>query len=135
VSAEVAAGSKAFERLLELDTQRMAEGMRVLAANADFREAITSNDANALTPMLAKAGKGIGAPLMMLVGVDHRIVASTVPAEVGRRTAFPKLLDRASAAQQSWGHRADRRPALSARDRPGDGAVAGRLGRLRLQDQ
>ena len=103
VSAEVATGARAFERLLDLDTQRMAEGMRVLASEAELRDGITANDRNALMPMLTKQGKRIGAPLMILVGADHRVIAATLEPEVGRRTLFPKLLDRATAAQQASG--------------------------------
>ena len=57
VKSGVAIGAKAFERFLDLDTQRMAEGMRVLAADSHFRELITANDRAELTPMLAKTGK------------------------------------------------------------------------------
>jgi len=101
VKGQVATGAKAFERFLDLDTQRMAEGMRVLAADTAFREAIIANDRAALAPMLAKTSKGLGAPLALLVGTDRRIVASTLESEIGRAAAYPKLLDRATAAQQA----------------------------------
>src|SRR4030095_339655 len=103
VSTEVSRGAKAFERLLDLDTQRLAEGTRVLAAEPAFREGITTNDRNALTPMLTKQGKRIGASLMMLVGPDYKVITATLEPEVGRRILFPKLLDRAAAAQQASG--------------------------------
>jgi diguanylate cyclase (GGDEF)-like protein len=103
VSSEVGAGTKAFERVLDLDTQRMAEGMGVLAGDPAFRDGITANDRNALATMLAKQGKRIGAPLMMVVGPDHRVIAATLEPEIGRRIGFPKLLDRAAAAQQASG--------------------------------
>ena len=51
--------------------------------------------------MVAKMGKGIGAPLTLLVGVDRRVITATLQSEVGRGIAFPKLLDRATAAQQA----------------------------------
>jgi diguanylate cyclase (GGDEF)-like protein len=103
VRSDVAIGAKAFERFLDVDTQRMAEGMRVLAADAPFREALTENDRLALTPKLSKMGRGIGASLTLLVGVDRRVVAATLESELGRTIAFPKLLDRATAAQQASG--------------------------------
>src|SRR6516165_828349 len=103
VKAAVVIGAKAFERFLDLDTQRMAEGMRVLAADPHFQEQITANDRAELTPMLAKTGRGIGAPLTLLVGVDRRVIAATPETEVGRGIAFPKLLDRATAAQRASG--------------------------------
>jgi len=36
---QVAAGAKSFERLLELDSQRLVEGARLLAADPAFRDA------------------------------------------------------------------------------------------------
>jgi diguanylate cyclase (GGDEF)-like protein len=48
-------------------------------------------------------GKGIGAPLTLLVGVDRRVIAAVPETEVGRGIAFPKLLDRATVAQQASG--------------------------------
>ena len=38
VGDEVVAGARAFERLLELDSQRLVEGARLLAADPAFRE-------------------------------------------------------------------------------------------------
>ena len=38
---------------------------------------------------------------MLLVDGDRRIVAGTLPAEIGKRFTQSKLLDRASAAQQA----------------------------------
>jgi hypothetical protein len=38
VTAEVVAGSRAFERLIELDALRLIEGARQLAADPAFRE-------------------------------------------------------------------------------------------------
>ena len=90
---------------------------------------MTAGDRNALTPMLAKQGKRIGAGVMLLIGADHRVIAGTLEPEIGRRADYPKLLDRAAAAQQASGIVLIGRPALSARDRAGDGAVAGGMGR------
>jgi diguanylate cyclase (GGDEF)-like protein len=103
VGTDVQAGAHAFDRLLDLDTQRLVEGTRLLAVDAVFRESITAGDRNALTTMLAKQGKRMGAAVTMLVGVDHRVVAGTLEPEIGRRVGYGKLLDRAAAAQQASG--------------------------------
>ncbi len=135
VSAEVTTGARAFERLLDLDTQRMAEGMRVLAAEAAFREGITANDRNALTPMLAKQGKRIGCP------ADDagraRPQGDRGDARAGSRSPDPVPEAPRPCRRGATGvrYRAGRRPALPARGRSGDGAAAGRMGRRRLQGQ
>ncbi|MEO8304274.1 MAG: EAL domain-containing protein [Betaproteobacteria bacterium] len=103
VIADIATGARTFERFLELDTQRLVEGSRLLVADKEFREGVIAADLNVLTPMLGKQGKRMGAAVIMLVGVDHRVIAATLEPEVGRRIGFAKLLDRAAAAQQASG--------------------------------
>jgi diguanylate cyclase (GGDEF)-like protein len=101
VTEQVVAGSKAFERLIELDSLRLVEGTRLLAADPAFRETASGADLATLSPVLAKHGRGMGSSVMLLIDGDRRIVAGTLAAEIGKRFAHPKLLDRASAAQQS----------------------------------
>jgi diguanylate cyclase (GGDEF)-like protein len=72
-----------------------------LAADPVFRETAIGADRGTLGPALATHSKRIGSSLMLLIDGDRRIVAGTLPAEIGKRFAQPKLLDRALAAQQS----------------------------------
>jgi diguanylate cyclase (GGDEF)-like protein len=101
VTAEVIAGARAFERLIELDAQRLAEGTRLLAADPAFRETAAGADRGTLSPELVKHGRRIGSSVMLLIDADRRIVAGTLPAEIGKRFTQTKMLDRATAAQQS----------------------------------
>ena len=101
VGTKVVAGSRAFERLLELDAQRLIEGARLLTADPAFRETVTTGDRATLGPALAKHGKRIGSAVMLLVDADRRIAAGTVAAEIGRGFGSGKILDRASATQQA----------------------------------
>ena len=103
VSTDIVAGGRAFERLLELDTQRLIEGVRLLTADPAFREMAIAGDRNALSPVLAKQAKRTNAAVMLLVGADHRTIAGTPENEVGRRVTYARLLDRAAAAQQAAG--------------------------------
>ncbi len=103
VIEDVVAGARVFERLLELDTQRLVEGTRLLAADPAFRDSVTAGDANVVAPILAKHGKRMNATVVLLISPDHRIVAGTLEAEIGRRITFPKLLDRAALVQQATG--------------------------------
>ena len=101
VTDQVVVGAKAFERLLELDSQRLVEGARLLAADPAFRETATGVDRGTLGPELAKHGKRIGSAVTLLIDGDRRIAAGTLAAEIGKRFGQSKLLDRASAAEQS----------------------------------
>ncbi len=101
VGAEVVAGSRAFERLLETDSQRLAEGARLLTGDTAFRDMVTAGDRSALAPVLAKHKTRIGSAVMLLIDIDRNVAASTIAAEVGKKFMQSKLLDRASAAQQA----------------------------------
>jgi len=101
VTDGVVAGSKVFERLFEIDSQRLVEGTRLLAADAAFRETASGPDRGTLSLALTKHGRRIGASVMLLIDSDRQIVAGTLPAEIGKRFVHAKLLDRASLAQQS----------------------------------
>ncbi len=103
VSADVIAAARVFDRMLELDQQRLVEGARLLSADSAFREGISSADRTALGPMLAAQGKRMNASVMLVINGDHRVVAGTLDAEIGRRIGFQKLLDRAGLAQQATG--------------------------------
>ena len=104
VGTEVVAGARAFERLLELDSQRLVEGARLLAADPAFRETATTGERGTLGPVLAKHGKRIGSAVMLLVDGERRVVAGTLAPEIGKRFSQSKLLDRASAACPSAGN-------------------------------
>jgi diguanylate cyclase (GGDEF)-like protein len=97
---ELAAGARVFDRLLEQDTQRLAQGARLLSADYAFREAIATRDAETITSVLANHGERINADVMMLVGLDQRVIADTLGATTGTTFAFPALLARAESAQQ-----------------------------------
>ena len=101
VVASVGAGSKAFERLIEVDSQRLVEGARQLAADPAFRETASGPDRGTLSPALVKHAHRIGSSVMLVIDSDRRIVAGTLPAEIGKRFSQTKLLDRATSAQQS----------------------------------
>jgi diguanylate cyclase (GGDEF)-like protein len=103
VNEDVVAGARVFERLLELDAQRLVEGTRLLSADPVFREGVLAGDSNVVTPILAKQGKRMNASVVLLINGDHRVTAGTLDAEIGRRIGFPKLLDRAALVQQATG--------------------------------
>ncbi|HEX5865824.1 MAG TPA: EAL domain-containing protein [Casimicrobiaceae bacterium] len=98
---ELVAGARVFDRLLEQDTQRLAQGARLMSADYAFREAIATGDADTITSVLANHGRRIDADVMMLIGLDQRVIADTLDATPGAAFPFPALLAKAEAAQQS----------------------------------
>ena len=99
--AEIAAGARVFDRLLNQDTERLVQGARLLTADYAFREAVSTGDSATVTSVLANHGKRIDAALMMLIGLDQRVIADTMESATGQPFAFPELLDKAEASQQS----------------------------------
>ncbi len=98
---ELVAGARVFDRLLEQDTQRLVQGARLLSADYAFREAIATGDADTITSVLSNHGRRIDADVMMLVGLDQRVIADTLGATMGATFPFPALLAKAEAAQES----------------------------------
>src|SRR5215471_435686 len=101
VGDELAAGARVFDRLLEQDTQRLMQGARLLSSDYAFREAIATGDADTLQSVLANHGKRIEADLMMLIGLDKRVVADTLGNVAGEGFPFPKLLAEAEGSGQA----------------------------------
>lgn len=98
---ELAAGARVFDRLLEQDTQRLVQGARLLSADYAFREAIATGDAETITSVLINHGRRIDADVMMLIGLDQRVIADTLGATTGQTFAFPVLLAKVQAAHQA----------------------------------
>jgi len=98
---ELAAGSRIFDRLLEQDTQRLVQGARLLSSDYAFREAIATGDAETVNSVLANHGKRIEADLMMLIGLDKRVIADTLGNVAGDTFPFPKLLAEAEGSGQA----------------------------------
>jgi diguanylate cyclase (GGDEF)-like protein len=98
---ELVAGARVFDRLLEQDTQRLVQGARLMSADYAFREAIATRDADTITSVLANHGRRIDANVMMLIGLDQRVIADTLGAATGAAFPFPALLAKAEAGQRS----------------------------------
>ena len=101
VSAEITAGAHVFERSLQQDTLRLVQGARLLTADYAFREAAATQDAETVTSVLANHGKRIDASLMMLVGLDQRVIADTMSGARGQPFPFPELLEHPESSQRA----------------------------------
>ncbi|MDQ6620013.1 MAG: diguanylate cyclase, partial [Pseudomonadota bacterium] len=101
IGEDLAAGAQLFNRLLEQDRLRLVQGARLLSSDYALREAIASNDRATISSVLVNHGKRIDAALMMLVGLDQRVMADTLDADVHEPFPFPKLLGEAERRQQA----------------------------------
>jgi hypothetical protein len=78
VNAEIVAGTLVFDRFLAQDTDRMVQGARLLTGDYAFREAVATGDSETVSSVLANHGNRIDAALMMLVGLDQRVIADSI---------------------------------------------------------
>ena len=101
VGAEVLAGTRVFDRVIRQDHDRLRQGARLLTADYAFREAITTGDTETIASVLANHGDRIGATVMMLVGLDRRVLADTAGTTTGQRFAFPDLLETTDGREKS----------------------------------
>ena len=101
IGERLVTGGLVFRRLLEQDVQRLVQDARVLSADYAFRQAIATGDRETIASVLANHGKRIDADVMMLVGLDQRVIADTLYAAAGKAFAFPRLVSQAQASQQA----------------------------------
>ncbi|TMH59659.1 MAG: EAL domain-containing protein [Betaproteobacteria bacterium] len=101
VGDELVGGARVVDLLLDQYTQRLFQGARLLSADYAFRGAIATEDADTIRSALVNHGKRIDADLMMLVGLDQRVLADTLDAAAGNAFAFPTLLASAEASHQA----------------------------------
>ena len=76
---ELITGERVFNRVLDQSADQLAQGARILSSDFAFREAIASNDRATITSALANHGARIKADVMLLVGLDQKVIADTLP--------------------------------------------------------
>ena len=95
---ELASAMNAFTRQLNLLSQRVTDGVEVLALDYPLRAAIAKQDRDTELSVLRNHGRRIGATRMMLVALDGTISADTAaPAHGQRPFPFASLLQAAAA--------------------------------------
>jgi diguanylate cyclase (GGDEF)-like protein len=93
IGEELVTGERVFERLLDQDALRVTQAVRILASDFAFREALATHDKQTITSALQNHGARVNAQVMMLVGLDHQILADVsggVPE--GENFPLPKML-------------------------------------------
>ncbi|SDR92504.1 diguanylate cyclase (GGDEF) domain-containing protein [Pseudomonas cedrina] len=85
--AQLEVGTRVFERLLDVRGRRLADGVQLLAADFGFRDAVASGDSATMRSVLLNHGKRINASDMILLGMDGKVLASTLK-EVAEGSTF-----------------------------------------------
>jgi diguanylate cyclase (GGDEF)-like protein len=75
---QLAVGSRVFERLLDVRGRRLGDGVKLLAADFGFRDAVASGDSATIRSALLNHGARIGASDMFLLGMDGTVLASSI---------------------------------------------------------
>ena len=78
--AQLDVGARVFERLLDVRGRRLADGVQLLAADFGFRDAVASGDSATMRSVLLNHGRRINASDMILLGMDGKVLASTLDA-------------------------------------------------------
>ena len=103
IGEELVRGARVFDRLKQQDSERLVQGVRLLSSDYAFREAIAGGDGGTIASVLWTYGKRIDADIMMLAGLDGRVVADTDRDAWGKPFPFPRMLaDAAKSQHSSW---------------------------------
>lgn len=76
--AQLEVGARVFERLLDVRGRRLADGVQLLASDFGFRDAVASGDSATMRSVLFNHGKRLNASDMILLGMDGKVLASTL---------------------------------------------------------
>ncbi len=71
-------GLRVFERLIDMRGRQLRDGVQVLAADFGFKDAVASGDTLTLQSAMANQAARINASEAMLLGLDGRILASSL---------------------------------------------------------
>ncbi len=77
IDDQLVVGERMLAELLQKRVSMLTQAARVLAADYAFREALASHDDETIVSALENHGARIDAQVMMLVGLDGRVVART----------------------------------------------------------
>jgi len=95
-------GTRVFERLLDVQSRRLSDGVQLLAADFGFRDAVASGDSATIRSVLINHGKRINATDMILLSMDGKVLASTLDeTPEGSQFRYDHALREARRARQS----------------------------------
>jgi diguanylate cyclase (GGDEF)-like protein len=100
IREEIQLGERVFLRLIEGRSQQLITAASILTSDFAFRQALMTGDRGTVASALNNHGSRIGAAKMILVGLDHKVLAdASVSGELAgeRLFAFPELVTEAAA--------------------------------------
>ena len=86
--AQLEVGTRVFEGLLEMRGKRLRDAVQLLATDFGFRDAVSSADSATIRSVLLNHGARINASDMFLLGMDGKVLSSTV-AQIPVGSPFP----------------------------------------------
>ena len=86
--AQLEVGTRVFEGLLEMRGKRLRDAVQLLSTDFGFRDAVASADAATIRSVLLNHGARINANDMFLLGMDGKVLSSTV-AQIPEGSPFP----------------------------------------------
>jgi len=90
---DLVTGERILKRLLDQRGQQLVHAASVLTADFGFRQAVATEDSETIALVLRNHGARISADVMMLVGLDHRLIADKEDDRArGRQFEYIQLL-------------------------------------------
>ena len=98
IEDEFSVGQRVFARVLQQNSERLAQSASVLAADFAFREAVATGDRGTLLSALENQGARINAKAVLYVDLKGEVLADTLqPGTPARAFELPALIARARA--------------------------------------
>ena len=87
---------RVFGQIVQAHRDRLAQAAAVVASDFGFREAVSTNNQGTIVSALRNSGDRIKADVVMLIGLDGRMLADTrVSEEEGKTFAYPDMIAQA----------------------------------------
>ena len=99
ISDSLQSGEHLLQRLLDQNAQKLTQGANLLAADYGFRTALSSNDAETISAVLADHGDRIGATVTALLNTRFALLAAAQPGLEALQPAIRRLAERASGSK------------------------------------
>jgi PAS domain S-box-containing protein len=101
VKAQLATAAHVFGGLIEARNRRLLESARILSGDFPFKQVVSLDDPGTLLSAMDNHRMRIGADLMMVVGLDGRLLGDTLHRVGPRGTPFSGVPDLIHAAEQT----------------------------------
>ncbi|MFK3797761.1 EAL domain-containing protein [Pseudomonas sp. NPDC088444] len=86
--AQLEVGTRVFEGLLEMRGKRLRDAVQLLSSDFGFRDAVASADSATIRSVLLNHGARINANDMFLLGMDGKVLSSTID-QIPEGSPFP----------------------------------------------